>query len=88
MSILVWALLGLVAGFLASRIVKRRGTGIFLDLMLGVVGALVGGYLFTSLRGTPVTDLNPYSVLAAMAGAVVVLFVNHGIRRGFADKLT
>jgi uncharacterized membrane protein YeaQ/YmgE (transglycosylase-associated protein family) len=53
MSILVWALLGLVTGFLASRIVKRRGTGIFLDLTLGVVGALVGGYLFTSLRGTP-----------------------------------
>jgi uncharacterized membrane protein YeaQ/YmgE (transglycosylase-associated protein family) len=88
MSILVWALLGLVAGFLASRIVKRRGTGIFLDLTLGVVGALVGGYLFTSLRGTPITDLNAYSVLAAMAGAVVVLFVNHGIRRGFADRLT
>jgi uncharacterized membrane protein YeaQ/YmgE (transglycosylase-associated protein family) len=88
MSILVWALLGLVAGFLASRIVKRRGTGIFLDLTLGVVGALVGGYLFTSLRGTPVTDLNAYSVLAATAGAVVVSFVNHGIRQGFADKLT
>jgi uncharacterized membrane protein YeaQ/YmgE (transglycosylase-associated protein family) len=85
MSILVWALLGLIAGFLASRIVKRRGTGIFLDLTLGVIGALVGGYLFTSLRGTPVTDLNAYS---ATAGAVVVLFVNHGIRRGFADKLT
>jgi uncharacterized membrane protein YeaQ/YmgE (transglycosylase-associated protein family) len=88
MSILVWALLGLVAGFLASRIVKRRGTGIFLDLTLWVVGALVGGYLFTSLRGTPITDLNAYSVLATMAGAVVVLFVNHGIRRGFADRLT
>jgi uncharacterized membrane protein YeaQ/YmgE (transglycosylase-associated protein family) len=86
MSILVWALLGLVTGFLASRIVKRRG--IFLDLTLGVVGALMGGYLFTSLRGIQVTDLNAYSVLAATAGAVVVSFVNHGIRRGFADKLT
>jgi len=88
MSILVWAFLGLVAGFLVSRIVKRRGTVIFLDLTLGVVGALVGGYLFTSLRGTPVTDLNAYSVLAATAGAVVALFANHDIRRGFADRLT
>jgi uncharacterized membrane protein YeaQ/YmgE (transglycosylase-associated protein family) len=88
MSILVWALLGLVAGFLASRIVKRRGTGIFLDLTLGVVGALVGGYCLRPSVVPPVTDLNAYSVLAATAGAVVVSFVNHGIRQGFADKLT
>ena len=88
MSILVWVVLGLVVGFLASRIVKRRGAGIFLDLTLGIVGAFVGGCLSTSLRGTPVTDLNTFSVLGAAAGAVFLLFINHGVRRAFADRLT
>lgn len=87
MTILAWVVVGLIAGFLASRIVNRRGQGILLDLSLGIGGALLGGYLFT-LRGTPVTGLNTYSVLAATAGAALVLLINHGIRRAFADRLT
>lgn len=66
---------------------NRRGQGILLDLTLGIGGALLGGYVFT-LRGTPVTGLNIYSVLAAAAGAAFILFINHGIRRAFADRLT
>jgi uncharacterized membrane protein YeaQ/YmgE (transglycosylase-associated protein family) len=87
MTILAWIVVGLIVGFLASRIVNRRGRGILLDLGLGIGGALLGGYLFT-LRGTPVTGLNLYSVLAATAGAALLLFLNHGVRRGFADRLT
>jgi uncharacterized membrane protein YeaQ/YmgE (transglycosylase-associated protein family) len=88
MTILAWIVLGLVAGFLASRIVNRRGQGIWVDLTLGTGGALVGGYVFTTLSGTPLTGLNTSSVLAATAGAVLVLFINHGIRRAFSDRLT
>lgn len=89
MTILAWVVIGLIAGFLASRIVNRRGQGILLDLVLGIVGALLGGYLFTILySSTPLGSFNIYSVLTATAGAALVLFINHGIRRAFADRLT
>jgi uncharacterized membrane protein YeaQ/YmgE (transglycosylase-associated protein family) len=81
MSILAWIVLGLVAGFIGSKIVNRRGEGLLLDILLGVVGAVVGGWLagFFGLAG--VSGLNLYSILIAVAGAVVVLAVFHAIRR-------
>ena len=81
MSFLVWIVLGLVAGFIASKIVNKKGEGLVLDIVLGVVGAIVGGWLagFVGLSG--VSGLNLYSLLIAVGGAVVVLLVYHAIRR-------
>jgi uncharacterized membrane protein YeaQ/YmgE (transglycosylase-associated protein family) len=79
MSILAWIVLGLVAGFLASKVVNKSGSGLLLDIVLGVVGALVGGFLFNQFGQTGVTGLNLYSLLVAVIGAVVVLFVYHAI---------
>ena len=67
---------------------NRRRQGILLDLALGMGGALLGGYLFTIVRSTPVSGFNIYSVLTAAAGAALVLFINHGIRRGLGERLT
>jgi uncharacterized membrane protein YeaQ/YmgE (transglycosylase-associated protein family) len=77
MSILAWIILGLVAGFIASKIVNRTGSGIVMDLILGVIGAFVGGFLFTRFGAAGVTGLNIYSILVATIGAVVVLFIYH-----------
>ena len=77
MSILAWIILGLVAGFIASKIVNRTGSGLVMDLLLGVVGAFVGGFLFTRFGAAGVTGLNLYSILVATLGAVVVLFIYH-----------
>lgn len=77
MSILAWIILGLIAGFIASKIVNRTGSGIVMDLVLGVVGAFVGGFLFTRFGAAGVTGLNLYSILVAIVGAVVVLFIYH-----------
>jgi uncharacterized membrane protein YeaQ/YmgE (transglycosylase-associated protein family) len=88
MSLFAWIVLGLIVGFFASRMVDRRGKGIFLDLILGIVGGLIGGYLFTWFSATPVHNLNIHSVLAAITGAVLVLFINYGIRWAFVDRLT
>jgi uncharacterized membrane protein YeaQ/YmgE (transglycosylase-associated protein family) len=79
MSILAWIVLGLVAGFIASKVVNKSGSGLVLDIVLGVVGALVGGFLFNQFGQAGVTGLNLYSLLVAVIGAVVVLFVYHAI---------
>ncbi len=79
MSILAWIVLGLVAGFIASQIVNRTGSGLVLDIVLGVVGALVGGFLFNQFGQAGVIGFNLYSLLVAVIGAVVVLFVYHAV---------
>jgi len=81
MSILAWIVLGLIAGFVGSKLVNRSGEGIILDIVLGIVGAVVGGWLAGFLNLGGVTGLNLYSILIAIGGAVVVLLVFHAIRR-------
>ena len=81
MSIIGWIILGLIAGFIASKIVNKQGEGFFLDIILGIVGALVGGWLFEFFGKAGVTGLNLYSMLVAIIGAIVVLVVYHAVRR-------
>jgi uncharacterized membrane protein YeaQ/YmgE (transglycosylase-associated protein family) len=81
MSILAWIVLGLLAGFIGSKIVNKSGEGLLLDLVLGIVGAVVGGWLFNTFGHSGVTGLNLYSLLVAVIGAVVVLVVWHAIKR-------
>jgi len=81
MSFLAWIVLGLIAGFIGSKIVNKRGEGLLLDIVLGVVGAIVGGWLFSLVGASGVTGLNLYSLLVAVVGAVVVLVVYHAVRR-------
>ena len=81
MSILAWIVLGLVAGFIGSKIVNRTGEGFLLDIVLGIVGAVAGGYLFSIFGAAGVTGLNIYSLFVAVVGAVVVLVAFHAVRR-------
>lgn len=81
MSILAWIVLGLVAGFIGSKIVNKRGEGLVLDLILGIVGAIAGGWIFNQFGAAGVSGLNLYSLLVAVVGAIVVLVVVHAIRR-------
>jgi uncharacterized membrane protein YeaQ/YmgE (transglycosylase-associated protein family) len=81
MSIIAWLVLGLVAGFIGSKIVNRSGSGVFLDIVLGIVGALVGGFVFSLFGAAHVTGLNLYSLLVAVIGSVLVLVVYHAIVR-------
>lgn len=81
MSILAWVVLGLIAGFIASKIVNKEGQGVIMDIVLGVVGAVVGGWLFGLLGSAGVTGLNLYSLAVAVIGAIVVLVLYHALRR-------
>jgi uncharacterized membrane protein YeaQ/YmgE (transglycosylase-associated protein family) len=75
MGFISWIILGLIAGFIGSKIVNRTGEGIFLDIILGIVGAVIGGYLFNILGAQGVTGLNIWSLIVAVIGAIVVLVV-------------
>lgn len=79
MSIIGWLILGLISGFVASKIVNKTGEGVLLDIVLGIVGAVVGGWLFSAFGGTGVTGFNLYSMFVAVIGAIVVLFLYHAV---------
>ncbi len=88
MSFVAWIILGLIAGFIGSKIVNNRGEGIAGDILLGIVGAVVGGWLFSTfghlahVHPVPgISGLNLESVVVAVVGAVVVLVAYHAIRR-------
>jgi uncharacterized membrane protein YeaQ/YmgE (transglycosylase-associated protein family) len=81
MSVIAWIVLGLIAGFIGSQIVKGHGEGVVGDIIVGIVGALVGGFLFNLIGATGVTGFNLWSLLVAVIGSVVLLFVYHAIRR-------
>ncbi len=79
MSIIGWLVLGLIAGFIGSKLVNKTGEGLVLDIVLGVVGAVVGGFLFTRFGAVGVTGFNLYSMFVAVVGAVVVLVLYHAL---------
>jgi uncharacterized membrane protein YeaQ/YmgE (transglycosylase-associated protein family) len=81
MSIVAWVVLGLIAGFIGSKLVNKTGEGFILDIALGVVGAVVGGWLFSMFGMSGVTGLNIYSLIVAVVGAVVFLLAYRAIRR-------
>jgi uncharacterized membrane protein YeaQ/YmgE (transglycosylase-associated protein family) len=82
MGVIAWIVLGLIAGFIASKLVNRRGEGVVVDILLGIVGSVVGGWIFHSVGRAGVTGFNLWSVLVSITGAVVVLLIWHAIRGG------
>ena len=75
MSILGWIILGLIAGWLAGVLVKGSGYGVIGDIVLGILGALVGGWITSTLMGVDITGLNLTSLLVAVLGAIVLIFI-------------
>lgn len=81
MTLLVWVVLGLVSGFIASKIINKSGEGFILDIVLGIVGAVIGGWLFKTFGMSGVSGLNLYSFFVAVVGAMVVLIAYHFVVR-------
>ena len=79
MSILGWIVLGLIAGWIGGKIVHGRGSGFFLNIVLGIVGAFVGGLIFSVIGGSGVTGFNIWSMFVAIVGAVVVLLIYNAL---------
>ena len=79
MSFLAWIILGLLAGFIGSKLVNKSGEGFFLDIVLGIVGAVAGGWVFSMFGASRVNGLNLYSMFVAVVGSVLVLVIYHAI---------
>jgi uncharacterized membrane protein YeaQ/YmgE (transglycosylase-associated protein family) len=81
MNILLWIVLGLVAGWLASVVMKTDASqGPLMDIVFGIVGAVIGGFLFTTLGQAGVTGFNLYSIIVATVGAAVAIWLERAIR--------
>jgi uncharacterized membrane protein YeaQ/YmgE (transglycosylase-associated protein family) len=79
MGIISWIVLGLIAGFIGSKIVDSQGQGLWLNIALGIVGALVGGFLFSLFGASGVTGFNLYSMIVAIVGSIVVLLIYNAL---------
>ena len=79
-GLISWLLMGLVAGFIGSKIVNKSGEGILMDMLIGIVGAVVGGWLAHFLNMGPATGFNIYSLLVAVVGSVICLLIYRAVR--------
>ena len=79
MGIISWIILGLIAGFIASKVVNKSGSGLMMDIVLGIVGSIVGGFIMSALGSTGVTGVNIWSIIVAVIGAIVVLWIYHAL---------
>ena len=86
MGLISWLIVGLISGYLASLIVNRSGEGMIRDIILGIVGAFIGGWIFTAMGSQGVTGINIPSIVIAVVGAVILLVVYHAVagRRSMA----
>jgi uncharacterized membrane protein YeaQ/YmgE (transglycosylase-associated protein family) len=78
-GIIAWILVGLIGGFLASKVVNKTGEGMVRDILLGIVGGIVGGVVFRAFGGHGVTGFNLWSILVAFIGGIVILVLYHAI---------
>ena len=81
MGILSWIVLGAIAGWIASLIVNRAGEGVIVDILLGIAGGLIGGWVFNAMGSTGVTGFNVWSLFVAIIGAVILLVLYHALIR-------
>ncbi len=80
MNIVLWIVLGAVAGWIADMVMKSAH-GTIEDIILGIIGAFIGGFIMNSLGQPGVTGFNLYSLIVAVIGAVVIIFLGRVLHR-------
>ena len=79
MGVIAWIVLGLIAGFVASLMVNHHGEGFLGDIILGIIGAVIGGFVAHLIGFSGVTGFNLYSMLIAIVGAIICLAIYHAL---------
>ena len=81
MGILAWIIFGALAGWIASLIMRTDGQqGALMNIVVGIIGAMIGGFVMGALGGNGVTGFNLYSLIVAIIGAVILLAVVRAVR--------
>jgi uncharacterized membrane protein YeaQ/YmgE (transglycosylase-associated protein family) len=80
-DLLAWLVLGLIAGFIGSKIVNKTGEGVLMDIVIGIIGSVVGGWVFGLFGKQGVTGLNFPSLVVAVIGSILFLLIYRAIRR-------
>jgi uncharacterized membrane protein YeaQ/YmgE (transglycosylase-associated protein family) len=81
MGIIAWLVLGLLAGFIGSKIVNKTGEGMLMDILIGIVGAVLGGWIAGFFGFNGVSGLNIPSLIVAVIGSIVLLLIYRAVRR-------
>jgi len=81
MSILLWLILGLVSGFVASKVINRTHEGVTFDILLGAIGAVSGGYLFAHFGPAAFAGPHLYSMLIAVISGVALVWIYDAVKR-------
>jgi len=76
---IAWIVVGLIGGYLASKVVNKTGEGTLRDIILGIIGGVIGGAIFRSFGGQGVTGFNLWSILVAFVGGILLLVLYHAI---------
>ncbi len=79
MGIIAWIIIGALAGWIASVILHER-EGLLMNIVIGIVGAFIGGYVFSALGHAPVTGFNAYSLFVAVVGSLILLVIVRAVR--------
>jgi len=82
MNILLWIVFGAIAGWIASVVMKSQG-GLLWDIILGIVGAVVGGFIMNLFGQSAVSGFNIYSMFVAVLGAIVLIWVGRRMHFGY-----
>ncbi len=80
MGIILWIIFGAIVGFIASNIMGK-GEGLLWDIILGMIGALVGGFIMNALGHAGITGFNLYSLVVAVVGAIIVIWIGRALRQ-------
>jgi uncharacterized membrane protein YeaQ/YmgE (transglycosylase-associated protein family) len=82
MGIILWLIFGALAGWIASKIMNTDGEqGAVANIVVGIIGAMIGGFVFSTLGGQDVTGFNIYSLVVAVVGAVILLAIVKAFRK-------
>lgn len=81
MGLLSWIVVGALAGWIAGLIMKGSGSGFFMNIVIGIVGAFIGGIVMNLIGNVGVTGFNLWSLLVSVLGAIILLAIVNLVRR-------